>query len=309
MLGNHLHQTGEVQFCSVLIFPAIGIHVLTQQGDFPHIVGGKLVQLRQNLCWIAGNLPSPHVGNDAVGAVVVAAVHDGYKGGKGTRLQGHGSKGVDRILVNHQGRLVLLHRLDNLLEMLLLEGSHHIVDDRIILFQAVQKPLGHAAGHHQSQVLPPLVVSLCCGRKMPPLSFLGTGADSLESRKPAQPPEDAVFRRGPHGTGIYDSQIGSLRCFCSSPATAHHQLLNGSRLSLVHLASVGLKKIGHRKSIPKKELWCKLPSPSSCVGTSSQAAVSWGRRTVGFSSCIQAAAQQPSALHTHHSWDRHQNLQ
>ena len=33
----------EIKLCAIFIFPQVGIHVLSQQGDFPNIVSRKLV--------------------------------------------------------------------------------------------------------------------------------------------------------------------------------------------------------------------------------------------------------------------------
>ena len=182
--------------------------------------------------------------------------------------------------------------------MLLLEGSHHVIDNRIILFQAVQQTLSHAASDHQGDVLLALIVSFCSQGKMGTLAFLGTRAHRLKGSKPAQPTKDTIFRRSPNGTSIDYGQIRSFCSFRRSPPTSHHQLLNSSRLGLIHLASVCFKKISHGKSIPKMRLRCKAPTgakhrlvqsknlstnwqstdvlshPSSWAETSSQAVVS-----------------------------------
>ena len=55
---------------------AVGIDVLAQKGDVPIALGNHLPDLRLHILRPAAPFPATDVGDDAVGAEVVAAVHD-----------------------------------------------------------------------------------------------------------------------------------------------------------------------------------------------------------------------------------------
>jgi len=59
---------------------AVAVHVLPHQGHVLDPRGHQASHLVQDGPWIPGGEPSPHVGNDAVGTEIVAAVGDGDKG-------------------------------------------------------------------------------------------------------------------------------------------------------------------------------------------------------------------------------------
>ena len=59
---------------------AVGVHVLAQEGDVLIARRNELPCLPDHVLGLAGALPAPDVGHDAVGAEVVAAVHDGEPG-------------------------------------------------------------------------------------------------------------------------------------------------------------------------------------------------------------------------------------
>ena len=59
----------------------VAVHILPQQGDFLDPLVHQLPDLRKDLGAVAAALPAPHIGHNAVGAVVVAAIHNRYPGG------------------------------------------------------------------------------------------------------------------------------------------------------------------------------------------------------------------------------------
>ena len=75
---DHADEVGEVH-PAVEVLP-VGVHVLPEQGDVLIARFHKLSRLAQHVLRPAGALPSAHVGHDAVGAEVVAAVHDRQPG-------------------------------------------------------------------------------------------------------------------------------------------------------------------------------------------------------------------------------------
>ena len=77
-LGNLFQQVCKIH--SAVQILAIGIHILPQQGDVLDTAGDQLTALLQNVLGLAAALPAPDVGDNAVGAEVVAAIHDGNPG-------------------------------------------------------------------------------------------------------------------------------------------------------------------------------------------------------------------------------------
>ena len=56
---------------------AVGIHILSQQHDFLHAAYAQLLRFPEDIVHPAAALPPADIGHDAVGAEVVAAVHNG----------------------------------------------------------------------------------------------------------------------------------------------------------------------------------------------------------------------------------------
>ena len=73
-----LQQGGKVHAGAQVL--AVGIHVLAQQGDVLVPFRHQLANLTQNDFRLSAALPTPGVGHNAVGAEVVAAIHDGHPG-------------------------------------------------------------------------------------------------------------------------------------------------------------------------------------------------------------------------------------
>jgi len=150
--GNGIHllqQVGKVHgFIQVF---AVGVHILPQQGDVLVALGHQFPHLVQNVLRLPGALPAPDVGDDAVGAEVVAPVHDGHPGlylvlahhrdalGDGAGLVGNlenaapaGEQGVDKLgeLPQHVGAEHQVHMAEGLFDLV----SHVLL-------------LSHAAAH------------------------------------------------------------------------------------------------------------------------------------------------------------------
>ena len=78
-VGDQAEQFGKAQFFGA--FHAVGVHVLPQEGHLPDTDFRQLANFLQYLAGTPADLPAPHVGNDAVGAEIIAALYDGYKAG------------------------------------------------------------------------------------------------------------------------------------------------------------------------------------------------------------------------------------
>ena len=75
-LGNLRQQVGKVHADAQIL--AIGIDILPQKGNLLGTVFNQLAALLQNALRLTAALPPPDIGHDAVGAEIVAAVHNGY---------------------------------------------------------------------------------------------------------------------------------------------------------------------------------------------------------------------------------------
>ena len=73
-LGGRFQQIREIG--AVLQVPAVGIDILAQQHDLLHAVPDQPAAFVQDLFFAPAPLPSPDIGHDAVGAELIAAVHD-----------------------------------------------------------------------------------------------------------------------------------------------------------------------------------------------------------------------------------------
>ena len=76
-LVNLLEEVREGNF--TVLLEAVGIDVLPDQGDFPNPAGGQVTDLGEDLPARPADLATADMGNDAVGAEIVAALHDGNK--------------------------------------------------------------------------------------------------------------------------------------------------------------------------------------------------------------------------------------
>ena len=158
---------------------AIGVHVLAQEGDVFIALLYQAPHLVQDVLRCAGALPAPDIGHDAIGAEVVAAIHDGHPGldavladggdtlGDGPGLVGHredasplGEQGVDHLRELPQGVgaedqvHVAIGLADLLGHMLLLHHAAAQTDEllRVAALGVDQSP--HVAQHPLLGVLP-----------------------------------------------------------------------------------------------------------------------------------------------------------
>ena len=74
------YQQGQVRTAAVVHKPPIGVHVLAQQGHLPHPLLRQLGHLRNRVVEGPAELLAAGEGNDAIGAVLGAALHNRDEG-------------------------------------------------------------------------------------------------------------------------------------------------------------------------------------------------------------------------------------
>ena len=147
-LAEHGQQVGEVHPGFQAL--AVAVHVLAQQGDLFVTRLHQLAALRQNVLGAAAALSAAHIGHDAVGAEIVAAVHDGQPGPE-VRIAADGHLFHD-VRPLHRGLQKALFAAGELLHQQLGQGvdgvhAEHQVHKGVTLAQLVHHGglLGHAA--------------------------------------------------------------------------------------------------------------------------------------------------------------------
>ena len=80
--GNQTQQIGKRSGGAVVVLTTPGIHILTEQVDFTHALSRKLGDLKQNIVGRTAYLFTTGVRHHAVGAIFIAAFHDGDKRGR-----------------------------------------------------------------------------------------------------------------------------------------------------------------------------------------------------------------------------------
>ena len=167
---------------------AVGVDVLAQEGDVLVPLVHQLPDLRQDVPRLPAPLPAPDIGDDAVGAEVVAAVHDG-------------DPGLHRALPDHR------HPLGDG-AVLLLDGEHPPVLGAHVVEELREPPEGlgaedqvHVAvggpdllGHH-------LLLGHAAAQADDEVGVLLLGVDQA-----AQQTVDPVLRVLPDGAGVDDDE-------------------------------------------------------------------------------------------------------
>ena len=74
-LVHHAHEIGKIRLFVVF---AVRVHILSEQRHLGIALRDRTAHLRHDLLRRTAALTSAHIGYDAVGTVVVAAIHDGH---------------------------------------------------------------------------------------------------------------------------------------------------------------------------------------------------------------------------------------
>ena len=217
---DHADQVGKVHVQTQV--PAVGVHVLAQKGDLLIPGGHQLLRLGYHVLRPAGPLPPPDVGHHAVGAEVVAAVHDGEPGLHaavpfiGDALRHHAV-----VLLGGEDAFMLCHHLQQQLrEAPQLMGAKDQIHHRVGLLQF----LGHVLLLHHAAA---------DGDDLAGAGLLAV----VQSAHIAQHPHFRVF---PDGAGVDHDHI-RLKLILGE-AVAHHGQVAPQLLAvgLVLLAAVGI---------------------------------------------------------------------
>ena len=128
---------------------AVGVDVLPQQGDFPEALGHQLPHLVDDPLRVAAAFPATDVGHDAVGAEVVAAVHDGHPGAGAALADHRHTLGNGAVLILHGEHpaplgIDLIQQLGELPQGLRAEHQIHMAVGLAHLLGHL-RPLRHAA--------------------------------------------------------------------------------------------------------------------------------------------------------------------
>ena len=226
--AQQVEQVGKVD----LLFQAlaVAVHVLAQQGDL--LVTGlhKTPELGQDVARLAALFAAADVGHDAVGAEVVAAVHDGQPGAElalapdGDVLHDH--RALRRV---QQHTLVLLQLLgDELRQGVDAVHAEHEVHIGVALAQLFHHMLlvGHASAQADDQA---------------GLFLL----EALEGTHIAEHPLLGVLT---HSAGVEEDQVGVLRLVAQAVADIHQHTLDALAVVDVLLAAVAVHK-GQRRGV------------------------------------------------------------
>ena len=207
-------------------FP-VGIDVLPEQHDLLHAVRGQMADLREDILRLAADLAAADIGNNAVGAEIIAPVHDVHAGFEAVLpLHRQGLRQNRRLFLNLEDPLFLREgAVQKLRKRVEVVGSEHKVHEGIALFDLLHRVrLLHEAAAEPDD---PARVAFPVPAKTP------------------QPPVDMLVRVIPDGTGIVKDKIRLIFL----PRVGKSRLPQDSAklfgVPRVHLAAEGLN-IGSR---------------------------------------------------------------
>ena len=190
----------------------VRVDVLAQEVDLPGPGADFGLHLGQDLGRRAAALPAAQVGDDAVGAEIVAASHDGHLGADAHPLRGAFQQAGQLSVQGDVHHPLPGRRPRNQVGQ---TGQGPGADDRVQVAEALQDPpallLGQAAGQDDDEV----------------------GPGGLEPSQPAQEREGLLFGLGPHRAGVDDDQVGRLRLGRRLKAAPSQQ--PGQPLGVVHV--------------------------------------------------------------------------
>ena len=213
---------------------AVAVDVLTQQRDVLVPGGDQLPRLGDHVVKAARALASAHIGHDAVGAEVVAAVHDAQPGlhvpgaAHGQTLRHHAlaRRGVEHALAGVPRALIKLGEAPKLVR------AEHKVDHAEALFQLLGhvRLLDHAAADRHQQVW-----------------VLRLGVD-----KRADVAQHAHLRVLADGAGVHDDEVGLALAVGEAVA---HQLDVAAYLLAVRLVLLAAIGVHQRQRPPPRGLY------------------------------------------------------
>ena len=199
----------------------VGGDVLPQQRHLAVTVGEERPHLREDRLGIAAAFDAPRVGHHAVGAVVVAAAHDGHEGAHAVAVEPHGCDLGVGLLARQQdvdplaARTGFAHQLR---QVAVGVWPRYDIHGILAFGQALLQPLGHAADDADEHPLPAAAQAPQLGQTAPD-ALLGIVADR---------------------TGIDQDDVRLPGIVGVAPPFALHDRHDDLRIADVHLAAVGL---------------------------------------------------------------------
>ena len=228
---------------------AVAVDVLAEEGDV--LIPGldEAARLCHDVVKAPGALPAPDVGDDAVGAEVVAAVHDGEPG-LDAALPVHGQALRDDALAGRDlkdpaspPRRALVE-LGEAPELVRAEAEVHYAEGVFYLLGHVRL-LDHAAADRDDE---------------PRVARLG-----VDER--ADVAQDAHLRVPAHGAGVHDDELGLVLVLGEAEAHELYIAAQGLAVGLVLLAAVGVHKGQGPRAAQALAYFCAyLPLPLQLCG-------------------------------------------
>lgn len=199
----------------------VAVHVLPQQGHLLVAFGHQCQAFLHDAVGVAAAFAAPREGHHAEGAHVVAAPHDGDKGGDAVAVEAHGHDLPIGLLAAQQHvhrALPGAHFVQQLRQAAVGVGAHHQVHHLFLHQQVFLHPLGHAAQDAHLQLL---VAGLQA------VHFV----DALHH---------CVFRLLPHAARVQQHQVGLFGTAHRHIAFLGQDACHHLAVADVHLAAVAL---------------------------------------------------------------------
>ena len=205
---------------------AVAVDILPKQHDFLHAALQKALGLAQDVVRAAGALAPAHIGHDAVGAEVVAAVHDGDVGVPGVEPLNRQVLGDEVFLVRHADHAGLLReqRKEQRRQAVQVVRAEGQINEAVL----AQDALGHAGLLHHASAN----------------ADDQAGLVLFELLEPGHVAQGAALGIVAHAAGVEDDQVrlAPVRRFGHAhPGEDAGQLFGVVR---VHLAAIGDDVIG-----------------------------------------------------------------
>ena len=226
--AQQIEQVGEIDlFLQPL---AVAVHVLPQQGDLLIARLHKAAELRKDIAGLAALLAAADVGHDAVGAEVIAAVHDGQPCAELALAPDGDVLHDDRTLCGvQQHPLMLLQLLGNQLRQSV-DAVHaeHQIHIGVALAQLFHNVflVGHAAAQSDDEA----------------------GLFFLKALQRAHVAEHPLLGVLTHGAGVEQDQVGILGLIAQAVADIHQHAFNALAVVDVLLTAVAVHK-GQRRGV------------------------------------------------------------
>ena len=226
-LVHHAQEVSEV--CTLVVF-AVRVHILPEQRHLAIALRHGALHLRNDLLRRAAALTSAHIGDDAVGAVVVAAVHDRHP--RGELAAARNGQILRNLAVRerhiHNGRMLRRNLCDDAREFLYLARTEHEVDMRCAAHEVVALLLRHTARDAEDQLWVLLL-------------------DLLDL---ADLPIHLVLCCLAHAAGVDEDDVGICRLLCPHVARPLQLSLHALGVRDVHLTSIDKDFVSSPHSFP-----------------------------------------------------------